>query len=145
MPVYSVTRKSDAVEVYRYESPEPIEWFGMEFSTHDHIAQAEPVPSPELSANAWHLYPGPFKDRLGMDGLAIAASAHPVCLAVREMLSGRLYIDLKNPKVSGMLDMLIASGQPEAHPAFPGSGPMTVEKKQVILGVPAGVEEAYRG
>lgn len=41
MTTYTVTRKSDAVEVYRYSASLPIEWQGMEFSTHDHTAEVE--------------------------------------------------------------------------------------------------------
>lgn len=36
MPSYIVTRKSNGAEVYRYEAPAPIEWVGMEFTTHNH-------------------------------------------------------------------------------------------------------------
>ena len=43
--IYIVTRKSDNVEVYRYNADTPIEWAGMEFATHDHAAEA--VDGPE--------------------------------------------------------------------------------------------------
>lgn len=47
MAEYIVTRKSDGVEVYRYQSDAPVEWNGMEFATHDHVGQvvagAQPV------------------------------------------------------------------------------------------------------
>ena len=39
--IYDVIRKSDGVEVYRYQSDAPVEWNGMEFDTHDHT----PVPA----------------------------------------------------------------------------------------------------
>ena len=38
MNLYIVTRKSDGVEVFRYEHSEPVEFVGFEFVTHDHIA-----------------------------------------------------------------------------------------------------------
>jgi hypothetical protein len=41
MPTYQVTRKSNSEPVYRYQSDAPIEWTGMEFATHDHVAQVE--------------------------------------------------------------------------------------------------------
>jgi hypothetical protein len=44
MTTYTVTRKSDAVEVYRYEASLPIEWQGMDFATHDHTAEVEEAP-----------------------------------------------------------------------------------------------------
>lgn len=42
MSTYIVTRKSDGVEVYRYNADAPIEWGGMEFATHDHTALVIP-------------------------------------------------------------------------------------------------------
>lgn len=47
MTTYIVTRKADGHEVYRYESPVPIEWNGMEFDTHDHMAQPDEAPAPQ--------------------------------------------------------------------------------------------------
>lgn len=44
MTTYSVIRKSDQAEVYRYSADAPIEWNGMEFATHDHIEYVEVVP-----------------------------------------------------------------------------------------------------
>lgn len=146
MATYAVIRKSDGEQVYAYSAEAPIEWAGYEFATHDHVAQPDPeAPQVVEDPAAWHIYPGPFKDRLGLDGLAIAASTHPVCVAAREMLAGRLYIDLKGPKAAALLDMLIAAGQPAASPYFPGSGPMTTEKKAAILGTKPAAEEMYRG
>jgi hypothetical protein len=46
MYTYSVIRKADQAQVYRYANTEPVEWPGMEFATHDHVAQAEPVEAP---------------------------------------------------------------------------------------------------
>ena len=144
MKTYVVTEKATGAEVYRYGAEAPVAWAGYEFETHDHTVEGE-VPAQELPASAWFMYPGPFKDRLGMDGLAIEASTHPICIAAKGTLTGRLYIDLKNPKVAAMLDMLIATGQPTASPYFPGSGPMTAEKKATILANPAAPHEIFRG
>lgn len=36
MPTYQVIRKADGIEIYQYSADAPIEWVGMEFSTHDH-------------------------------------------------------------------------------------------------------------
>jgi len=41
MTTFRVVRKSDLVEVYRYQENEPVEWIGMEFATHDHVAVAD--------------------------------------------------------------------------------------------------------
>lgn len=91
----------------------------------------------------WQIYPGPFKDRLGMDGLAIACSTHDACVAVKEMLNGRLYVNLKDPKLSMLLDILIANNQPTANPLFPGSGPLTTAKKTTILTTSTTEEERF--
>lgn len=37
--IYIVTRKSDGVEVFRYDAAQPTEWNGMEFATHDHTPE----------------------------------------------------------------------------------------------------------
>lgn len=81
----------------------------------------------------WFIDVGPFKDRLGMDALAIACSSHDACKATKEMLYDRKYIDLKDARISSMLDILIATNQPSPNPIFPGSGPITLEKKKIIL------------
>lgn len=41
MATYIVTNKATSLEIYRYNANEPIEWSGMEFTTHDHISQVE--------------------------------------------------------------------------------------------------------
>lgn len=90
------------------------------------------VPDPKL----WHVSVGAFKDRFGVDGPAIYASTHPICKGVVGLLEGRQRVDLKRPLVAQMLDAMIAAGQPAADPAWPGSGPMTAEKRDAILNTP---------
>lgn len=46
MPIYEVVSKATGVKVYRYDSPEAIEWAGMEFETHDHNPLPAPDPEP---------------------------------------------------------------------------------------------------
>lgn len=47
MPTYIVTRKVDGVVVHPgYSADAPIEWYGMEFATHDHTSVPEPAPAP---------------------------------------------------------------------------------------------------
>lgn len=105
-----------------------------------------PVPPvPEDPPHEWYMYVGPFKDRLGMDALALGASSHDACKAIREMLYDRKFIDLKGAQVSAMMDILIATAQPDANPMFPGSGPMTVEKKAAILSTKPNSLEVYKG
>ena len=107
--------------------------------TWDGSAWAAPVPVTLPP----HITVGAFKRRLGMDALSIANSQHPVCVALRELLYDQPYVDLsEGSALDTYLDMLIAVSQPDAHPMFPGSGPMTEEKKTVILTTP--IEERER-
>lgn len=99
----------------------------------DYELITEVVVAPPENPQIWWIDEGPFKDRLGMDALAIAASTHDACKGVVGMLSGRQYVNLKDPKTAMMLDILIATNQPAANPIFPGSGPMTPTKKTAIL------------
>lgn len=84
----------------------------------------------------WWIDVGPFYDRFGPDALAIAASDNGACKAVQTLTGVRKYIWLKDPRVAAMIDMLIATNQPEAQPFAPGSGPMTLVKKAAILETP---------
>jgi hypothetical protein len=108
------------------------------------LAAVQPVvpvaaPDPRL----WHIDVGPFKDRLGMDALAIAASDHGACRAVIEMLNGRKFVSLTDPKTASLMDILIATSQPTANPMFPGSGPLTAAKKLAILTTETTEEERH--
>lgn len=87
-------------------------------------------------AEYWWIDVGPFKDRLGVDGMAISVSSNDVCRAVLAQIQDRKYIDLRSPHLSAALDLLIAHGQPEANATFPGSGPITAEKKAMLLAPP---------
>lgn len=46
MTTFAVIRKADQAEVYRYDAPAAVEWGGMEFATHDHVAQPDVVAPP---------------------------------------------------------------------------------------------------
>ncbi len=99
----------------------------------------QPPVEPELPAEdarmRW-IDVGPFKDRLGIDAPAIYASSHDACKGVVGLVEGRKYIDLADPRIGMMMGVLIATGQPAANPVWPGSGPMTAEKREAILNTP---------
>lgn len=94
-------------------------------------------------ARLWWVDVGPFYDRFGPDALAIAASDHGACKAVQTLTGVRKYIDLRDPRVAAMIDMLIATAQPTAQPWAPGSGPMTAAKKAAILNTPTTEAERH--
>lgn len=100
------------------------------------LAPPEEPPPVMDDPRIWWVDVGPFYDRFGPDALAIAASDHGACKAVQTLTSVRKYIDLRDPRVAAMIDMLIATGQPVAQPWTPGSGPMTPAKKAAILETP---------
>jgi hypothetical protein len=91
----------------------------------------------------WWIDVGPFYDRFGVDALAIAASDNGACKAVQSLASVRKYIDLKDARVAGLLDMLIATSQPTAAVFAPGSGPITPAKKDAILNTPTTETERH--
>ena len=104
-----------------------------------------PAPPEPVDPFKWFMYVGPFKDRLGMDALAIAASTHDACKAVMGMLVDRKYVDLQGTQVANMLNILIATNQPTANAMFPGSGPMTTTKRDAIISVVPSDLERYKG
>ena len=103
--------------------------------------QSPPPPPPD--PRRWWIDVGPFKDRLGADALAIAASSHDACKACIEMLNGRLYIDLAGAQVATLLGMLAATTQPTANVIFAGSGPMTPAKILTITTTPTTEAERH--
>lgn len=124
---------NDSVVGELYPNWTGIKWTNLVYVTP--LDEEEIIDTPE-NPQLWWIDVGPFRDRLGMDTLAIASSTHPVCLGVKEMLYDRKYIDLKDQRVSQLLDILIATNQPAASAYFPGSGPMTLVKKDLILNTP---------
>lgn len=77
---------------------------------------------------------GPFQDRFGDDWPVISSSTDRECVAfMNAVINNRKYINLKDPRVTNAIDMLIASNQPVTWALFPTSGPMTPAKKAAIL------------
>ncbi len=95
MGIYAVIEKATGEERYRYSSPSPIEWTGFEFSTHDHVPQADeaPVSQPTNSA-PWRIHVGALFDRFGTEKLAILANPDPLVQAAIKDATVRKFIDL---------------------------------------------------
>lgn len=76
---------------------------------------------------------GPWRDRFGMDWLALSTSEHRLARAAVAAWSERKYIDLADERNAQLLGALVAAGLPDAAPEIPGSGPLTAEKMATIL------------
>lgn len=117
MALFSVIRKSDGKEVYRYGAPtdSPIEWMGLEFSTHDHVPIPEtPPPQPEINPSEWRIYVGPFFDRFGIYKIPILASSDPLIQAIIKDCSVRKYLDLHGRKadITAAINIIKSKGFP---------------------------------
>lgn len=88
---------------------------------------------PELNPEYHWVDTGPWRDRFGVDWLAITASSNELCKAAAQLWIDRKYINLKDPRNAQVLDALIATAQPAANVLFAGAGPMTLAKKTAIL------------
>lgn len=71
---------------------------------------------------------GAWLSRMGIDGLAIAGSAHPVCVAVSTAIGLQRCVDLDHPETIQLLGLLKLAAQPAASANFPGAGPVTDAK-----------------
>lgn len=110
MPTYSVIRKADQVEVYRYADAQPVEWTGMEFATHDHVLVPEnPTgePEPEINPLEWRITKRSFWNRFPANNevamRAVMNAGSPALLAASlQRLQTRVdaspYVDLLLPE-----------------------------------------------
>ena len=112
-------------------------------STWIDVPDPEPAITPSDDPRWWWIDVGPFYDRFGIDGVAIAASDSGACRAVQTLTGVRKYIDLKDPKVAQQIDMLIGLQEPKAVQYLPGAGPMTTAKKAAILTTPTTEAERH--
>ena len=93
------------------------------------------TPAPKIADRK--ISKGAFQLRLGpLNVFAIDNNSHPVCIALRAYLSRLNYVDLADPQTDQMLYMLVHAEQPEANPAFPGSGPITGLIAETVLMTP---------
>ena len=136
--VTSVTQMTESIEAPHLIAIQELDadLMGQRYSVQTGEFEPVPVPPAEPDPRLWWMDVGPFYDRFGADAVAIAASDNGACKAVQTLTGVRKYVDLKDPRIGQMIDMLIATAQPAAQPWAPGSGPMTLEKKAAILTTP---------
>lgn len=104
--------------------------------TWDVVPYAAPAPTwddASLDPRYHWIDTGPWRDRFGIDWLAITSSDNALCKAAAQLWIDRKYINLKDARNAQMLDAMIAAAQPAPNLLFPGAGPMTAEKKAAIL------------
>lgn len=100
----------------------------------EQVLYSKPVSWSTAAEEYFWLDLGPFQDRFGDDWPVIASSTDRECVAFKEaVISGRKYINLKDPRIAGAINMMIAVNKPTTWTLFPASGPMTPAKKAVIL------------
>lgn len=115
MAIYQVTRISDGVDVYRYASEAPIEWAGMDFSTHAHTPITEATQAPAQGPR--RLTKLAFIGRIGDDFAGILDAAK---VSVQVELFIRMLdwatpdpdgtsVDLDDPRVVSALQTLEAA------------------------------------
>lgn len=151
MNTYIVRRKSDGTQVYHYstEGAVPIEWVGMEFSTHDHVLVVDEPTSQPAYAGSWHISKTAFRNRFTQServSLELAALHnatltvnHPsnlLAAALRSSMADQrdaMYIDLQRATVSAGVQ------------ALEGAGLLAPGRTAQIMLTPPTDEELYRG
>lgn len=88
---------------------------------------------------------GAWLSRMGIDGLAIAGSTHPVCVAVSTAIGLQRCVDMDHAETAQMLGLLKAAGQPAASANFPGAGPVTDAKISAWIGPDPTAAEVFAG
>lgn len=101
--------------------------------------------TPTAASAARIITKGAWAKRMGVDGLAIAGSKHPVCVAVSTYLGYQKCVDLDDPEIEQLTGLLKAAGQPAASADFPGSGPVTDAKIAAWIGPDATAAEVFAG
>jgi len=113
MSTWQVTKRLTGEVVYAYTADEPVEWPGMEFTTHNHLLQVPDV-EPETTDADWRIYVGAFFDRFGDQKIGILSSEDAVVQALIKDASVRQYIGLRERRdeLVQMIGVLIAKGFP---------------------------------
>ena len=113
MSTWQVTKRLTGEVVYAYTADEPVEWPGMEFSTHNHLLQVQEI-EPETTDADWRIYVGAFFDRFGDQKIGILSSEDAVVQALIKDASVRQYIGLRERRdeLAQMIGVLVAKGFP---------------------------------
>ncbi len=113
MTTYTVTRKSDSQEVYRYSADAPIEWSGMEFATHEHAPEADTSGITDVTPTSYTWTKLEYLRRFTQaERIAIraAAKAIPELEDYLQLLELASEVRSDDPDIMGALQMLEAGG-----------------------------------
>ena len=111
MSTWQVTKRLTGEVVYAYTADEPVEWPGMEFSTHNHLLQVQEI-EPETTDADWRIYVGAFFDRFGDQKIGILSSEDAVVQALIKDASVLQYNGLRERRdeLAQMIGVLVAKG-----------------------------------
>ncbi len=111
MPAFSVIRRSDSVEVHRYDAAAPI-FDGYPDADFAHLEFVDGGPAPALDRpEDWYIGVGPFWDRFGVYKIPILASADAVVQAIIKDSSVRKYLDLQGRRADLLAALTVLQGK----------------------------------
>lgn len=145
--LWKVIRKSDGVEVSRYEAISPVIREGFELDTHDHIQIVEPPPGPILPEKPWKITKLAFRNRFTRAekaSLEMAALDNPSANIQQRQLAAALRVDMEDQAQATYIDLdrpdTRAGVQQLESLGLLGSG-----RALIILDTPPTEVEIYRG
>lgn len=149
MPLFIVTRRSDNAEVYRYHNDVPVEWAGMEFATHSHVAQVEPEAAPAPAPEPVRISKTAFRNRFAAsEKVAIElASLHDPTLPAnheRNLLAAALRVSMADQRDASFIDL----GRPDTRAGvqqLEAVGLLSPGRAAEILDTPAQPVEVWNG
>jgi hypothetical protein len=149
MPLYSVIRKSDQVEVYRYSADEPIEWDGFEFSEFDHVVVTLPVevPPPSPPPQPRLITRRAFRNRFTQAekiAIEIASLDVPTADMQQRAMAAALRASQQDVAVAQYIDLDLIDTRAGVQ-SLEDAGLLEAGRAAVILDGPISEEEAYRG
>lgn len=148
MTTYAVIRKADQVEVYRYSHTEAVEWTGMEFATHDHVAQAEPpAPPPPAPPPVRHITKLAFRNRFTQAekvAIEIAALDVPTAPLQQRAMAAALRASQQDVAVAQYVDLNRADTRAGVE-QLEAAGLLSAGRAAVILDTEPSPTEVYRG
>jgi CRP-like cAMP-binding protein len=108
------------------------------------IITIDKPPSAPLWADApaqyWWINVGAFFDRFGTKALDITSSTDPQVQGAVMLIMPRMYVDLKRPDLSQILDLLVAKGLITAEEKTAIISPPTTDYERYIKGLPQPIE-----